>query len=181
MSSTKPDREGCARWEGVEPNDSLDGADGVVDRYEREVRPKADGVEAFERSVDRLWRYDLFPPSVMQPVVCSKDGLLYEGATIVQRVAIGPLRIAPAVRVLRMWRTGDGQSEEAGFTYATLPGHPERGVSSFWVTRDRQSGRITFSIAARSQPGSLLYRLGRPIARRFQRRATLAALDYFTR
>ena len=183
VSSTKITRAGCARWEGVEPNDSLGGVNGVVERYDREVRLAAasDPDAAFARSIERLLRYVIFPPSIMQPIICSEDGLLHEGTTIVQRVAIGPLRIEPAVRVLRVWRAGDADTEEAGFTYATLPGHPERGISSFWVTHHKTSGRIYFAIEARSQPGSLVYRLGGPVARRFQRRATLAALDYFAR
>jgi uncharacterized protein (UPF0548 family) len=183
VSSTNISRTACARWQGVEPNDSLDGVHGVVDHYRREVQPGATSEPdaTFARSLDRLWRYEVFPPSVMQPIVCSEDGILREGTTIVQRVAIGPLRIEPAVRVLRVWRTANADTEEAGFTYATLPGHPERGTSSFWVTHHNASGRTYFAIEARSQPGPLLYRLGRPLARRFQRRATLAALDYFAR
>ena len=143
--------------------------------------PGLDPEAVFAHLVERLLRYEIFPQSVMQSLVCSDDGQLHEGTTIVQRVAIGPLRIEAAVRVLSVWRTDDSGIEVAGFTYATLPGHPERGTSSFWVSRHKETGRISFAVEARSQPGSLLYRLGRPVARRFQRHATLAALEYFAR
>ena len=181
MDGRQEHRDGCDRWAAVAPTDSLDGVGGVIDRYERYVPPAA-GISAelmFARLVERLMHYEIFPKSIMQSVVCSDDGLVHEGTTIVQRVTIGRLRIESAVRVLRVWRTDDIGTEEAGFTYATLPGHPERGISSFCVTRAKDTGRIAFVIEARSRPGSVLYRLGRPLARRFQRRATLAALDEF--
>ncbi len=116
----------------------------------------------------------------MDPIVCSEDGYIHEGTTIVQRVWIGPIRIESAVRVFRIWQRRDTTLDEVGFSYATLYGHPERGVSTFSVTEHRNMGRITFSIEARSQPGSLVYRIGRPLARRFQQHATKAAMRHMT-
>lgn len=66
-----------------------------------------------------------------------------------------------------------------GFTYATLPDHPERGYESFTV-RHTEHG-VRFEIEAVSQPGIALVRLASPIARQIQRRATHAYLDALAR
>ena len=116
----------------------------------------------------------------MHARVCSEDGRLREGTTIVQRVAIGPVTLESGVRVIRVWRHQDADGEESGFTYATLQGHPERGVSTFRLRHQRAPPSIEFLIDVRSRPGSWLTRLARPLARRFQIRATEAALDSFT-
>jgi uncharacterized protein (UPF0548 family) len=147
-----------------------------------DLRPGQDGDAVFRRLEEQLLSYRIFPPALMRADVCSEDGRVHEGTTIVQHVAIGPFPLEAAVRVVRVWRTRDDDVEEVGFTYATLKGHPERGTSTFRVCRrrDRDKDQIAFLIEARSRPGSLLTRLTRPLARRFQRRATEAALSYFT-
>ena len=62
-----------------------------------------------------------------------------------------------------------------GFTYATLPGHPERGWETFVVSADEAV--VQFRIEAVSQPAATIVRLGSPIARRIQTRTTLRYLD----
>ena len=62
-----------------------------------------------------------------------------------------------------------------GFVYATLPGHPERGYESFIVAQE--DGEVRFHIDAVSKPGTLLVRLGGPVTRWLQRRATTGYLD----
>ena len=177
---TKHPRSSCDRWRAAVPTDSLEGTEGVVDHYSRDVHvgPGDEPNAVFRRLEDRLLRYQIFPPRIMRAEVCSADGRIREGTTIVQDVALGPLHLEAAVRVLRVWQDQDGRTEEAGFAYATLKGHPERGVSTFRIRRT-PPGRITFEVEARSRPGSLLTRLTRPLARRFQRRATEAALAHF--
>jgi len=56
-----------------------------------------------------------------------------------------------------------------GFTYATLPGHPERGVESFAVRRDGDV--VTFEVVATSAPAHPLARLVPPAASLLQDRA----------
>lgn len=58
-----------------------------------------------------------------------------------------------------------------GFTYATLPDHPESGEESFTVTMDGSDGAVAFRVDAVSRPGTVLVRLGGPIPRLLQRRA----------
>ena len=153
----------------------------MVDHYARHLllASREDADSAFRLLEERLLTYDIFPPALMKSEVCSGDGRVQPGTTIVQRVAIGPLRLEAAVRVARVWRSADNERQEVGFMYATLRGHPERGVSTFRLRRDTVQNQITFSIDARSRPGSLLTQLARPIARRFQRNATKAALAHF--
>jgi uncharacterized protein (UPF0548 family) len=62
-----------------------------------------------------------------------------------------------------------------GFVYATLPDHPECGYESFFVGDD--DGVITFEIEAVSRPGTPIVRLGAPVTRELQRRASHGYLD----
>lgn len=50
----------------------------------------------------------------------------------------------------------------AGFTYSTLPGHPECGEESFLLTTCPQG--IRFTITARSTPGRWWTKIGGPVA-----------------
>jgi uncharacterized protein (UPF0548 family) len=61
-----------------------------------------------------------------------------------------------------------------GFTYVTLPGHPECGAESFTVTLDGDDtdGTVRFDIEAWSRPEELLVRLSGPLGHLLQRRAT---------
>jgi uncharacterized protein (UPF0548 family) len=177
------ERDGtCQHWLMVAASDSLEGTAGTIDHYERVVVvPAGMGPEeTFGLLEARLLDYRIFPPSIMRAEVCSDDGRVHNGTTIIQHVAVGPFRLEAAVRVIRVWRGRDPGAEEIGFTYATLEGHPERGVSSFSVRWNVNDQVITFVIDARSQPASLVARLTRPLARRFQRQATEAALAHFT-
>ncbi|MEO6627401.1 MAG: DUF1990 family protein, partial [Aquihabitans sp.] len=61
-----------------------------------------------------------------------------------------------------------------GFVYATLPDHPAAGYESFVVSN--VEGEINFQIDAVSRPGAALLRLGAPVTRVLQRRATAAYL-----
>ncbi len=58
----------------------------------------------------------------------------------------------------------------SGFAYGTLPGHPERGEESFLVVR--RDGRLWFEITAFSRPRHWLARIGWPVTRALQVRAT---------
>ena len=57
-----------------------------------------------------------------------------------------------------------------GFTYATLPDHPEQGEETFMLfLRD---GTVDFSITANSRPGTTISRLAGPIGQLLQKRYT---------
>jgi uncharacterized protein (UPF0548 family) len=88
-----------------------------------------------------------------------------EGLTVLLTFRVGPLVVLAPCRVVSVIDEADAY----GFTYGTLPGHPERGEESFTIRRDA-SGTVRFEIVAVSQPADLLARLGRPVARLVQRR-----------
>ncbi len=66
-----------------------------------------------------------------------------------------------------------------GFSYGTLPGHPEAGEESF-VLDHRADGSIQLTVSAVSRPATLAARVGGPLTRAAQAIATrryLTALD----
>ncbi len=58
-----------------------------------------------------------------------------------------------------------------GFSYLTLPGHPECGRETFTAEQD-DDGVVWASIAAVSKAGSVLTALAGPVGRLVQRRAS---------
>ena len=182
VSALRPfDVKTCARWHHVPATSTIDGPpQAVPDRYEAvvQLRPGESPDAAFERVRDRLFAYRVFPPRLMRFVICP-EGCLREGSVVVQRVAVGPLRIEAAVRVVERWDRGDAEQRSAGFRYVTLAGHPECGVASFEV-RLGADDRVTVEIESRSRPGGRATRAARPLARSVQRRSTMAALAHLT-
>lgn len=159
------------RWQHLAPNASRDhiAAGGYQhDRYEARVH------DNFEAALDRLTRYAIFPPARMRAAVCSPDARVALGVTIVQRVRFGPLALESAVRVVEYERSAGA----ARFAYATLDGHPERGIASFAL--ERQPSELRFIAEAWSRPGHLLAWLGRPLARHLQRSITREAVAHFS-
>lgn len=71
------------------------------------------------------------------------------------------------VRVVEVFRS----DQRIGFTYATMPGHPENGEETFVVER-RADGGVEFVVRAHSRPGTWWVRLGSPVARLAQDVAT---------
>ncbi|HEY7735188.1 MAG TPA: DUF1990 family protein [Candidatus Limnocylindrales bacterium] len=176
-----PDPDAVARWRNRprtdEPRDGL-----RHDRHEVTVRVADDEADAaFEAARARLRDYRIFPPSVLRPTVDTPDGVVRDGALVVFRASLPPgvLSVEGAVRVLRTWDDESAGARETGFEIATLAGHPERGAEMFVVRLDRQARRLTLRIEAWSRPASALVRLGGPIGRRIQLRATRAAVAEF--
>jgi uncharacterized protein (UPF0548 family) len=63
----------------------------------------------------------------------------------------------------------DGVKGRFGFAYGTLPGHVEKGEERFtvaWLADDR----VVYELQAFSQPRYWMARLGKPLARHWQRR-----------
>lgn len=130
-------------------------------------------VAGFETAVNALLAYEIFPPHRMSAHICTDHGSVALGATIVQRISLRLAVIETAVRVVEFERDG----EHARFTYATLPGHVERGRASFAV-RAADDG-VTLKIETWSRAGHWLATVGRPLARSLQRRFTEEAIAWF--
>lgn len=148
----------------------------TVDHYKMQARadPDVSPSELFERVRERMFDYDIFPPGLIRAVICP-SGSVARGATIIQHMVLGPVALEMAVRVIDVWDRDDGGVREAGFTYATVAGHPECGIATLRV-RIQQVGPVLVLVEARSRPGLLLTRLARPLAREVQRGLTRAAL-----
>ena len=63
------------------------------------------------------------------------------------------------------------EPDRQGFTYGTLPGHPESGIEQFTVTRTA-TGLVRVHLDAVSRPATWYARLGAPVTRLAQEIAT---------
>ncbi len=93
--------------------------------------------------------------------------------------------MAFGVRVLGVWATGTcriveviDHDERFGFSYGTLPHHPERGEEMFAVDKNGD-GTVTFRVAAFSKPAGLVTTMIGPIGRLIQRTMTRRYLAGF--
>jgi uncharacterized protein (UPF0548 family) len=98
--------------------------------------------------------------------VCPRVAPIAEGVTVGLMLPIAGVRILAACRIVRVVDDAD----RFGFAYGTLRSHPEIGEEAFVVHRDGATVRFTISVFWR--PADPVVRLGGPIVRRVQRRAT---------
>lgn len=110
-----------------------------------------------------LFEYDIFPPNIMAFAAEWQDQgrPMHEGDVIVQQAFLPPFPLSVkcvfAVRVLKIFR----EPTKVGFSYGTLAGHPEMGISQFYfAVRD---GITRAAIHTHSHPGTLLTRSVAPI------------------
>jgi uncharacterized protein (UPF0548 family) len=89
------------------------------------------------------------------------------GETVAVLTRTGPVHVAAACRIVAVV----DEPDRYGFAYGTLPPHPEEGEERFVVTRD-PSGAVRFEVVAFSRPHDLITKLGGPLPRHLQRRAT---------
>jgi uncharacterized protein (UPF0548 family) len=99
--------------------------------------------------------------------IAPADAPIEEGTTVAVITAVGPLRVLAACRIVRVV----DEPDRFGFAYGTLPSHPEEGEEHFVCSRTAD-GAVRFDVAAFSRPHDLLTKLGGPIPRRLQARAT---------
>ena len=99
--------------------------------------------------------------------VVPADAPIAEGTTVAVIMSSGPLRVLAGCRIVRVV----DEPDRYGFAYGTLPSHPEEGEEHFVVTR-AASGAVRFDVVAFSRPHDLLTKLGGPLPRRLQARAT---------
>ncbi len=153
--------------------------------YDRAIvgHPAPDGYRRLERSVvldrrdlagaaDDLFAWRMHERSGLR--VAAGDTPLVDGTVVVLRLGPGPLALRIPCRVVEVV----DEPGRRGFSYGTLPGHPESGEERF-LLEEQEDGSLTFSITAVSRPASTLARLGGPVSRAVQHWMTtryLAAL-----
>ena len=149
------------------------------DRYERVVAQEAPGDPEpggpCERLADAILSYRIFPPALVSGVLARAPvqpgdtyGICYHFLPGVDLLFGG--------RVTHSFRGRDGDVWRAGFTFQTVAGHPMVGEETFWVEKDRATGTVKAGLHSWSRPGTWLTRLGKPLLRRVQVRASHAAL-----
>lgn len=138
-------------------------------RHERFNRDVGMGERDFEQARNGLMDWAAHRGSGVEVFPATAEVREGETVTILTR-QLG-LWVLAACRVLSVV----DQPTEFGFTYATLPDHPECGYESFTVVLE--AGTVRFDIEATSKPGIPLVRIGSPVTRLLQKRATDSYLD----
>ena len=116
----------------------------------------ATGVE-FTEAADALMSWQVQARSGLRVAASSLRVEL--AAVVVLRLGFGAVAVRIPCRVVRIVDDAD----EQGFSYGTLPGHPESGEESF-VLRRNADGSIDLTVSAFSRPASRLARLGGPVS-----------------
>ncbi|MCB0995993.1 MAG: YndJ family transporter [Acidimicrobiales bacterium] len=88
------------------------------------------------------------------------------GQTVTMAIPVGPISVTAAARIIDVV----DEADRYGFTYATLPHHPEDGEESFIITRDA-GGDASYTVTAVWRTGTYASRALPPLTRYLQRRA----------
>ena len=99
---------------------------------------------------------------------------------ILARQPLG-LWVRNAARIAWVIDDETGPVARYGFCYGTLPCHVEQGVERFQVSWDRGTDEVGYTLLAFSRPQHWLAKLGRPWARRQQRRFAKGSLESMRR
>jgi uncharacterized protein (UPF0548 family) len=132
-----------------------------ADRRRLELPPEPPGppVEGGPFAVARvlLWTYEVADPALVRAVYDAAAPLEGRDMLLVGRFA--GLRFPMGVRVGGVVDGPDGEDGAAthrfAWHYRTLEGHLERGQMDYEVVKDVESGRVSFRMAAYSQPGDI--------------------------
>jgi uncharacterized protein (UPF0548 family) len=133
--------------------------------------PIGSGAPTFERAADGLRRW--IPQRCSGVDVHPTDAPVEPGSvvTLVTRQAGACLMFSCRVHDVVE------EPDRFGFTYVTLPGHPEQGWETFTVRRDPATGEVTFEIDVVWRPAILLSKLAGPFSQVLQRRATASYFE----
>ena len=130
-------------------------------------------------NLDFFFNYNIFPTRILS----SKTQWQIEGRamrigdTIAQQVFLPPLKVFSqklifGVRICEIIET----TTKRGFSYETLEGHVEKGISTFTIEQKQKS--TEFVIHTFSKPGNLLSTLAGPLfSKPYQAYCTNAALS----
>jgi uncharacterized protein (UPF0548 family) len=88
------------------------------------------------------------------------------GATFALAFRLAAVYVVAAGRIVYV----TSEPDRFGFSYGTLPSHPEQGEEAFHVVR--QDSRLLLEIVSFSKPRQPLARLGAPVTRAVQLRVT---------
>lgn len=180
--STRDDARLLDQWRAArltyQRGDELNGMTWTHDRQTHRILPQATRTQ-FERAARLLWRYDFYPPDLLEHVSdFSRAGrMLREGDLILQRIHAVP-GLVDAVTLVRVSEVMD-EPRRKGFAYVTTQAHFEIGEWWAWVEL-RLDGALAVSLRSISRAGPRLPGWQRGFARQLQRRAHREGLAYFT-
>lgn len=114
-------------------------------------------------NLDVLFNYEIFPKNIMTSTKQWSDErrAMKIGDTIVQQVYLPPTKIFSQKLIfgVRINKIID-ESDKKGFSYETLEGHVEKGISTFTI---EQTGTdLIFKVHTYSTPGTILSKLVAP-------------------
>ncbi len=114
---------------------------------------------------DILFGYNIFPQHIMtyRTQWQIENRTMCVGDTIVQQVYIPPIKslsfkLIFGVRIHSIIR----EARRIGFSYETLEGHVERGISTFTIEQ-ADADKVIFKIHTFSEPGNILSKLLAPV------------------
>ena len=140
----------------------------VMDYVRDDLREKITTVEVdsefLKINLDFFFNYEIFPDYIIDSLCqWNKEGRKMKvGDTIVQQAFLPPVKglsqkVIFAVRISEII----DQPERKGFSYETLDGHVEKGISIFTI--EKKMEKSIFKIHTFSKPGNLLTSLVGPI------------------
>ncbi len=115
-------------------------------------------------NLDFLFDYKIFPNNIMtfKEEWAEQGRKMRIGDTIVQQVHIPPTKSFSQKIIFGVRISGIiDQKDKKGFSYETLEGHVEKGVSTFTV--EQLDDQLIFKIQTYSTPGNFLTKLLGPI------------------
>ncbi len=112
-----------------------------------------------------LFGYHIFPGNIMNSLTQwgYEQRALRTGDTIVQQVFIPPVssvsqKIIFGVRIKEV----SDEPNRKGYSYETLEGHVEKGISSFFIEKN-SDGKVIFTVHTFSVPANFLTKLLGPV------------------
>ncbi len=139
--------------------------------YEKsQLREKVSSIEIHncsdlkELHLQSFFDYHIFPLTILSAYTQWEDEqrTMQAGDTILQQVYLPPFpkfsqKVLFGVRIKEVIH----EEKRCGFSYETLKGHVECGISYFLL--EETNGKISFKIQTFSKPGNLLTRLLGPV------------------
>lgn len=117
-----------------------------------------------ELNLNFLFNYEIFPSNMMAYFNQWEDEnrKMSVGDTIVQQVSIPPvnslsLKLIIGVKINKIIN----QYNQKGFSYETLVGHVEKGISTFTI--EQLDSKVIFKIQTYSEPGNILTKFFGPL------------------
>jgi uncharacterized protein DUF1990 len=147
-----------------------------------QLKHKTDNIELNCKFSDfdfpRLFNYQIFSTNILSalPQWIQEGRNIQTGDTIVQQINIPPSKTL-AQRIIVGVRIKDVIDKEycRGFSYETLQGHVEKGISLFQV--EQVNDKVIFKIETYSAPAYSLLKLFQPISSWYQDYCTKKALQ----